>query len=47
MEGLPPPEWLGWLNGNVINPLYDILINPLRDNVIYPLLNWLLILFSF
>ena len=28
---MAPPVWLGWLNENVINVLYDFVINPLRD----------------
>ena len=57
MEGLPPPEWLGWLNENVINPLLDMagplrenltaLLKPLFENVINPMLTWLVNLLSF
>ena len=54
MEGMPPPEWLGWLNENILNPLSNMtaplrdgLIEPLFDNVINPLLAWLVDLFNF
>jgi len=50
---MAPPEWLGWLNENVFNPLLDMtaplrdsLIQPLFDNVINPLLDWLVNLFN-
>ena len=57
MEGMSPPEWLGWLNENVLNPLMDTtaplrdnltnLIKPLFERVINPFLTWLVNLLRF